>query len=74
MEEQATQWTEKEGGQLQIATCQGHLPSASTRIKSCATAAADLQHSLKEFRVESRNKALCALGNWQDRSSDILRN
>ena len=42
MEEQATQWTEKEGGQLQIATCQGHLPSASTRIKSCATVVVDL--------------------------------
>ena len=45
--------------QLQIGTCRGCLPSISTRIKSCIPAAADLQHPLKEFRVESRNKALC---------------
>jgi len=38
------------------------LPSTSARIKSCAAAAADLYHSLKEFRVESRNEALCAQG------------
>ena len=28
-------------------TTNGHLPSTSTRIKSCAAAAADLQHPLK---------------------------
>ena len=39
-----------------------HLPSASIRIKSWATAAADLHHPLKEFRVEVRSEALCALG------------
>ena len=33
--------------QLQVGTCRGHLPSTSTRIKSCAAAAADLQHPLK---------------------------
>ena len=33
-----------------------------SRIKSCAAAAADLQHPPKEFRVESRNEVLCALG------------
>ena len=38
------------------------LPSTSRRIKSCAAAAADLQQPNKEFRVESRNKALCAQG------------
>ena len=39
------------------------MPSTSTRIKSCAVAAADLQHlSKKVFRMESKNKALCALG------------
>ena len=51
-------------------TTNWHLPS--TRIKSCAVTAADLQHTLKGFRVESRNEVLCAGGgrNWQDRSSD----
>ena len=39
--------------------CHGCLPSTFTRIKSCA-AAADFQQPLKEFRVESRNEALCA--------------
>ena len=48
--------------QLQVGTCRGHLPSTSTRIKSCTAAAADRQHPLKECRVESRNEALCALG------------
>ena len=37
-------------------------PSTSIRINSCAAAAADLQHPLKEFSVESRNKVLCAQG------------
>ena len=45
---------------LQMGTWHGHLPSTSTRIKLCAAAAADLQQPNKEFRVESRNKALCA--------------
>ena len=57
-------------GSLQIGTCHGCLPSISTRIKSCAAAAADLHHPLKEFRVESRNEALCAPADWQDRSLD----
>ena len=48
--------------QLQIGTCLGHLPSTSTRIKSCAAVAAHLQHPLKESRMESRNEALCVLG------------
>jgi len=54
--------------QSQIGPCCGSLPSTSTRIKSCVAAAANLQHPLKEFRVESRNEAFCVLGNWQDRS------
>ena len=43
--------------QLQTGTCQGCLPSTSTRIKSCAAAAADLQHLLKGVhgRVEMRH-------------------
>ena len=38
--------------------------------KFMATAAADLQHTCKELRTEIRNEALCALGSWQDRTSD----
>jgi len=34
----------------------------STRIKSGVAAAVDLQHPLKDFRVESRNEVLCAPG------------
>ena len=50
----------------------GHLLSTSTRIDSSVAAASDLQHPLKEIKVE-RNEALCAGGGngyWQDRSSD----
>jgi len=36
--------------QLQIGTCNWHLPSTSTRIKLCATAAAGFQHPLKEVQ------------------------
>ena len=46
--------------QLQIGPFHGHLPS--TRIKSGADAAANLQNPLKEFKVESRNEALRAPG------------
>ena len=45
-------------------TVDGHLPSTSTRLSSRATTAADFQLPRKEFRVESRNEALCALGRW----------
>ena len=31
---------------------QGHLPSASVEIETCVAAATDLQHLLREFRVE----------------------
>ena len=48
--------------QLQIGTCHELLPSSSSRIKSCAATAADFQHPLKEFRVESKNEALCVPG------------
>lgn len=44
--------------QLQMGTCQGHLPSASLETEPCA--AADLQHSPREFRVKS--EALYAPG------------
>ena len=46
----------------QMSTTNRRLPwsPTSTKIKLCATAAAELQHPLKEFRVESRNEALCA--------------
>ena len=43
-----------------LSTTNWHLPSTSTRIKSCAAAATDLQYPWKEFKVESRNEALCA--------------
>ena len=43
-----------------IGICHGCLPSTSTRIKSRAAGAGDLQHILKEFRVESGDEALCA--------------
>ena len=51
-----------------------HLPSVSTRTKSCAVAAADFQHPLK---VQGAQKwdALCWCrgywGHWQNRSSDM---
>ena len=49
--------------QPQTGPCRGRLSSTSTRIKWCAAAAAsDLQHPLKEFRVESRSGALCDPG------------
>lgn len=38
-----------------------HLPSASTWIRLCATAADNVQH-LKGVHVEERNEPLCALG------------
>ena len=38
-----------------------HL-SSTTRIKSCAAAAADFQHPLEQFKVENRNEAACGGG------------
>ena len=50
--------------------------STFTRIKSCLVAAADFQHPLKEFRVKSKNEALCAQGKAgrTGLQIDILRN
>ena len=56
--------------QLQIGTCHGCLPSTSTRIKSCATVAADLQHPLKGVQGGEQKWGTLCLGSWQDRSSD----
>ena len=54
--------------QLQIGTCHGHLPSTSTRIKSCA---AELPHTLKGVRGgEQKLHTLCWEKHWQGRSSD----
>ena len=39
---------------------QRHLPSASAEIETCATAAVDLQHALREFKW---SEALRAPGN-----------
>lgn len=46
----------------QVLTAKWHSPSTSVRIKSHVPAAADLQHPLKELRVQSRNEAPCAQG------------
>lgn len=71
MEEQATQWTEKEGFSYKLPLCQGHLPSASTRIKSCANVVVDHQHTLNCVQeVEIRNKAVCSGKTGQNRSLD----
>ena len=40
-----------------LSTANWHLPFTSARIKSSAAAAGDLQHSLKDSRVNSRNEA-----------------
>lgn len=50
--------------QPQIGTCHGCLPSTSTGIKSCAAAAADLQHPLKKlgWKAEMRHFMLQETG------------
>ena len=50
------------GTVMQLSITNWHLPSTSTRIKLCATAAAGFQHPLKKFKVESRNESLHAQG------------
>lgn len=48
-----------------------HLPSAFTRIKSCAAVAANLQHPLERGSGgDQEGGALCSGKNCQDRSSD----
>lgn len=54
--------------QPQIGTCLRHFPSTYIRIKSCTAAVANLQHPLKESRMESRNEASVFWENWQGRS------
>ena len=51
-----------------------HLPSASKRMKSLATAVVDLRHPRKEFRLEIRNEALCALERTGRTGLRIVRN
>ena len=46
-----------------------HSSFTSTKIRSGAAAAADLQHPLEKVRVKNRNEALSGK-NWQNRSSD----
>ena len=61
--------------QLQTGACQGRLPSASVETEHWAAAAVDLQHPLREFRVET--KALCAPQNLVEqvfRQLDIFKN
>ena len=50
-----------------------HLPSISIRIKSSTVAAADFRDSLKEFRVENRNKVLWAQGKTGRTGLQIVR-
>ena len=57
----------------QIGTCHDCSPSTATRVKPCAAAASDFQHSLKEFRVESRNEVLCAQGKTGRADFQIVR-
>ena len=61
--------------QIQTDPCHWHLPSTSIRIKSCAAAAADLQHLLKELREDSRKEALWAQGKtgWTGLQIDVFR-
>jgi len=49
--------------QLPSGTCHGHLPSTSTKIKSCASAAAGVQHPLKGVQsLEKKWGILCSGG------------
>lgn len=43
-------------------TSSWHFLSASVKIKSLATAFAELQYHQKQFRVEISNEACCVLG------------
>ena len=48
-----------------------HLPSTSTRIRSRAAVAADLQHPLKGVQGgDQEGGTLCSGKNWQNRSSE----
>ena len=54
-----------------LATKCGHLPSASTSIKSLATAVANLRHILKRDQCEDQEQGLlCSGKNWQNTSWD----
>ena len=56
---------------LLLPTTNGHLPSTSTRIKSWAAAAADLQHPRKGAQDGDQEwGTLCSGKNWQNRPSD----
>ena len=60
-------------GQPQIGTHHGCLPSISTRIKSCAAAAADFQYPLKGAQGEEQKEALWALGKLAEQVLQIAR-
>ena len=57
-----------------LSTTNWHLPSTSTRIKSCVSAAADLPHPRKGIQGGEQQWGTLYLGveggNWQDRSLD----
>ena len=50
------------GDAVAVSATNWHLLSPSTRVKSCAAVAAWPSHPPKEFRVQSRDEALCAPG------------
>ena len=60
-------------GRITVSTTNWHLSSASIRINSGATAAADFNTPWKEFRMESGNETLRALGKTGRMDLQIVR-
>ena len=42
------------------------LPSSSSKIRSLATAVADLEYTLKGIQGKDQDEALCVLKKWQN--------
>ena len=59
--------------QLQVGSCYGHLPSISTRIKSCTASAADVQHPLKEVEGGEQKRGTLAGGGVVGLAAGIFR-
>ena len=52
----------------------GHLPAASTSIRSAATAAADLPHTPKAVPDGDQGRGVRCLGkNWQNQPSESYK-
>ena len=47
-----SEWSSGFPKALPMTEQQGHFPSAFVEIETCAVADVDLQHALREFRVE----------------------